>query len=434
MEWYHWRNVCATLVTFGRAIQGVSPYTVAIEPDAASCPTGYCDYARRRIAVNPTLFPGRPPKEQYALTRGLLVHEAGHRRFTSPGDRSGIVGLVTNCLEDQRVERLMSDSFAGLRPLVTFLSQVMYAAARPLDRASDSPGQVLAAILQARWAESLGEPLKGELSPRNQGRWQEVFPLARDAWSAPDTATVEGLARRIVEILGLSEEAVPDWVRDLQDRLGGLIGQRDGDDPAERPWPVTEAATGPQTEPLDQGLDALPSGEPAGAGRFAIEPQPYMALVEMVQPQVQELLEELSLAQAPARPEMHSRGSRLSIRQVLRHPDEPFLVESDHRRRPLTMTFRVVVDHSTSMNLPEGRRETRMAGAAAGAMMLHLFALEAGIEHQIAVTPQGVRLADLASGERGLALIAGLVPGLTWWEDMGKAIETQAAELVERPE
>lgn len=75
-----------------------------------------------------------------------------------------------------------------------------------------------------------------------------------------------------------------------------------------------------------------------------------------------------------------------------------------------------------------------MECVAEGAMMLHLFAVEASIDHQVVVTPNDVRLASLELGERGLALIAGLVPALTWWEDIGKTIETHCAELVQRPE
>jgi hypothetical protein len=66
------------------------------------------------------------------------------------------------------------------------------------------------------------------------------------------------------------------------------------------------------------------------------------------------------------------------------------------------------------MNLKSGRQESRLEGVAEGAMMLHLFALKAGLDHTIVVTPNDVTIADPESGERGLALIAGLVPALTW--------------------
>ena len=52
MEWYDWRNVCESLVTFGRAIQGVSPYTVVIEPDERSARQGT---ATSRSDVSPSI-------------------------------------------------------------------------------------------------------------------------------------------------------------------------------------------------------------------------------------------------------------------------------------------------------------------------------------------------------------------------------------------
>ena len=434
MEWYDWRNIRESLVTFGRAIQGVSPYTVVIEPDATKCPTAYCHYGKRRIAANPRLFPDRSPREQYSLTKSLLVHEAGHRRFTTLGKVPKLVHQVANLMEDQRIENLMSETFAGLRHLVTQLSQAMLADARPLDPLSTSPGQVLGAVLQARWAEQVGQPLKGSLSPGNQALWERVFPLAKAAWVAPDTATVEGIALEIITILGVTPDAVPRWVVELQERLGGLEGERTSDDVAEDGGAARGEHRGPDGVPPEKGFDALPSSGSAGCAEFPIEPKAYIDLVERVRAQVEELIEELSLARAPMLPEPDRRGSRLSVRELLRNPGEPFLTTGDDGKKVLTMTFRLIIDHSTSMNLTGETTKTRMESVAEGAMMLHLFALEAGIEHQVAVTPNDVRIADLESGERGLALIAGLVPALTWWEDLGKAIETHCAEMTQRPE
>jgi len=278
MEWYDWRNVRESLVTFGRAIQGVAPYTVVIEPDETKCPTGYCNFTKRRIAANPKLFPDRTPREQYGLTKALLVHEAGHRRFTTPGQMSGVVHLVSNLLEDERVERLMSDAFAGLRHLVMLLAQAMYLDAEPLDPATDSPGQVLAAILQARWAERVGKPLKGSLSSKNRELWERIMPVAREAWTAPDTAAVDLTAKRIVDILGLKDKDVPQWLLDLQDRLGGLEGERGNDDVAETGKGIADSSRD-SAEATDKGFDALPSSKAAGSAEFPIEPKPYIDLV-----------------------------------------------------------------------------------------------------------------------------------------------------------
>lgn len=66
--------------------------------------------------------------------------------------------------------------------------------------------------------------------------------------------------------------------------------------------------------------------------------------------------------------------------------------------------------------------------------MLHLVCLELGILHEVIVTPQQLKIADVSTGERGKALIAGLVPARCGYEDMGKAIEKHAVPMVNNPE
>ena len=205
MQWYEWRNVRERLVTFGRAVQGIAPYKVEIQTDGGKCPTAYCDYTHRVIAVNPSVLPEALPKEQYTLTRALLVHEAGHRRFTTPIKAGKLLHQVINILEDQRIEYLMCDSFSGLRHLIAFLAGAFYATSPSLSADDQTPGQVIAALLQIRWAEHLGLPLKGTLSAKNQALYERCLPLAKEAWSAPDTETVHTLAQQIIDILAMRE-------------------------------------------------------------------------------------------------------------------------------------------------------------------------------------------------------------------------------------
>src|SRR5262249_12029870 len=56
-----------------------------------------------------------------------------------------------------------------------------------------------------------------------------------------------------------------------------------------------------------------------------------------------------------------------------------------------------------------------------------------GIGHAVAVTPQQVVLADNAPGERGKALLAGLAPAKTDWEDVAKAIALHRRALLAEP-
>jgi len=424
VPWYEWRPVRQKLAAFGRAIQGVSPYGVVIEPDRARCPTGYCDFSRREIAVNPTCF-RLEPRDAYRATQALLVHEAGHRRFTTPARLSGPVAFVSNLLEDQRIETLMADQFAGLRPLVAYLAGLMYKRVRPVDPGSDDPVEVLGYILGLRWPTRLGKPVVGALSPRNRARWERMRPWVERAWHAESSVIVDRCAEEIVRLLGLRD--IPRWMRELQAPFGRIVGKRAKGDEAER-CVLASGTPGESGVPMDPGLPPLPDDHPEGKGKHAIAPAPYMALVRRLEPLVRELVEELSFEQALAEPVPCSRGTRLSIRQAIRTPGTPFLAAEEGVRAPPTLTFRLLVDHSTSMNWGQ-----RMRYAREGAMLMHLVAVELGVPHAIAVVPNDVRIADLESGERGLALIAGL-RGATAWEDIGLGIGTHGREMLQRKE
>jgi len=430
VPWYEWRNIRDKLITFGRAIQGVSPYRVVIEPDKKRCLSGYCNFTKREIAVNPDLFP-LSPKDQYQLTRAIIVHEAGHRRFTSPNKLSSLVHQIANILEDERIERQMCEEFAGVRWLIKRLSQKLYEKSKPIDEKSDSPGGVVAYFLQLRWAKRVGLPVKGGLSPKNQELWQKVESLVYEAWQAKSSGVVDRNAKEIVRILGLKESEIPEWVKDIMNKLGKAEGERAEGDEAEKAGERTQQdeSTGEaekEPEPFDG--DVPPNDQREGKGDEAIEPKPYIELEEKVKPLVQELIDELSWEEKPERWESAERGGRLSIREYLRDKSRPFLAEEAQGKAPPTLAVKVIIDHSASLNHLLGGK-TRIESIAEAVMALHRVCLELGIPHEVLVTPQGFKIADLNSGERGKALIAGLVPALCGYEDMGLAIKTYAVPM-----
>jgi len=201
--WYEREDVKDQLLIFGRGIQGVSPFDVILEPDPAKCHSGSCSFTDRRITVNPTLF-SAPDREQYLLTKGLLVHEAGHRRHTTPLYLPPITWEIANILEDERIENRMHEEFIGVQWLIMKLARRFYKDSRHLDPTSESPDEVVAYFLQLRWALRIGQPVKGALSPLNQQLWEEIKPLVFDAWHAANTESVNQLAEEITEILGLT--------------------------------------------------------------------------------------------------------------------------------------------------------------------------------------------------------------------------------------
>jgi hypothetical protein len=437
VPWYEWRHIRNRLLAHARAVQGVSPYRVVLEPDRSKCPSGYTNFSQRLIMVNPTMFEVTP-EEQYQLTKAVLCHEAGHRRFTTPSTLPSHVHFVANILEDDRVERVMEEEFAGVRSLLKKLSEELLNQALPLDPASEDPTQVLSYILQLRWAVRSGLWVKGELSPGNWSLWEQVSPLVQEAWSAESSLVCDRNAHEIIRILGITEPDIPQWLKELLEKLEAVEGTRGPGDVAENAAPRMDSpfnSDGADGEAFDG--EPVPHEHGAGTAEHLIEPQPYLELVDKVQPLVKRLVEELAVEDAAPPPGPAERGGRLSLRQHLRDPERPFILPPEDRPPSPTLAFRLVIDHSTSMNF-----EGRMEYAAQAAMLLHLAAVELAIPHQIIVAPDDIHIAGLDSpvlswskeAEMGLALIAGLVPAQTGWEDTGLAVSRHGAELAAMPQ
>jgi len=431
MPWYEWGNIIKKLISFGKAMQGISPYRVLVEADILKCRSGYCDFSNQEIAVNPALFPKLQPKDQYQLTKALLVHEAGHRRFTDPKELPPIIQQVANILEDERIERQMRNEFAGVRWLLTKLSKQLYKETKPIDETTDNPGEVIAYFLQLRWAAQIGKPVKGSLSAKNQDLWEKVKSLVFAAWEAETFDLVCKNAAEIVRILGFKIIVIPAWAIEILRKLGSLKGKRiDGD--------FTEITGGvilkdkrskseEKPEPFDG--EVLPNKSRAGKGSEAIPPKPYLELEERVKPLVKELIDELIVEEKPINLEPEERGGRFSVREYIRDESRPFLCEEGFAKTPPTINLKIIVDHSTSLNYGKVGRYTRIESMVQAIMTLHLVCLELGTPHEVIVTPQQVIIADLESGERGKALIAGLSPALCDYEDMGLAIKNHALPM-----
>jgi len=432
IPWYEWKNIRKRLIVFGKALQGISPYRVLIEADIKKCPTGYCNFTSREIAVNPNIF-SLPARDQYQLTKAILVHEAGHRRFTTSKKLSPLTDKVANILEDERIERQMCEEFVGVRWLVKKLSQIFYSQSEPINKVSNSPGEVVAYFLQLRWAKRIGKKVKGGLSKKNRELWQKVKPLVYEAWEAETSEVVEENAEEIVRILKLEESEIPAWVKEIMDKLGTTQGKRTKEDKAERTngtiYKPEKTEVG-ESEPKPFDGDIPPNDKKEGKGYEAIEPKPYIKLEEKVKPLVKELIDELSWEEVPCKLEPAERGGRLSVREYLRDKSSPFLTEDDKDKAPPTLALKVIIDHSASLNYGFGGK-TRMKSISEAVMTLHLVCFELGIPHEVLVTPQDIKIADLGSGERGKALISGLAPALCGYEDMGLAIKTYAVPMTE---
>ena len=204
IPWYEQEENKDQLTIFGRAIQGAFPYEVILESDPARCHGGYCSFNAKQIIVNPTLF-DTSEKEQYELTQALLVHEAGHKRHTTPAMLSVIIREISNILEDERIERRMCEEFVGIRWLIHKLAAKFYEEAKPINFNSDVSDEVISYFLQLRWAKRIGQPVKGTLSERNQILWKKVEPFVYESWDAMDSIIVNCNALKIANILSVNK-------------------------------------------------------------------------------------------------------------------------------------------------------------------------------------------------------------------------------------
>lgn len=202
VAWYEREEVKDRLMVFGRAVQGRDPYEIDIKPEPANCHGGCCSFAERRITVNPVLF-SVPPQEQYHLTKALLVHEAGHRRYTTLPILPEPAREIANIVEDERVERRMCQEFVGVRWLIDRLARQFYTQSRRISAQADSPSEIICYVLHLRWATRIEQPIKGQLSPRNQLLWKRIEPLVYESWDADCSGVVSRNAVAIAEALGL---------------------------------------------------------------------------------------------------------------------------------------------------------------------------------------------------------------------------------------
>lgn len=426
VRWYQWPSIERQLVTYGKSFLGPYAFAVELEDDPNLCLSGVCDFARRTITVNPRAHPG-PPRTQYLLTRGLLVHEVGHARYTTPRDgATPVVQQVTNVLEDERIERIMGGQFWSVRRALTALTRQCYRRALPLGHPRgelqdpDDPRWVVLAALQWRWAQRLGLPLNGRLSALNRRRWDQVKPLVERAWVAPDTGRVYDLAEQIVAILGL-EQPLPQC---LPVPVAPNRGTR-ADQAETRPSGGTDWQD-PGTSATDD--DELPA-EVATAGfgpeRLLAPPGPLLAAAE---PLASELVARLALPEVARTPEWTDRHGRLSLRAAIRSQDAtPFVMPAEPEPDPQSVAVGVLLDRSGSMD------GARMAAARVAAATLHLACAELEVWHGV-VAFEGAEwiLRSGDASERALARLAGL-PAITG-SCMSPAYEAILNEMTARPE
>lgn|GEM_PF-2200984 len=173
-------------------IASVDPRTriVRLNPDFATAPAGLA----RAVRHTPT----RMRDAIIQNIKGYLAHEAAHVRYSSEKPQ-GLLGQIWNSIEDERIERLMSQAHPDLAAIFTHIGDIHLT--RSWDSLRFDP---LEGVLAWRWAHD-HPTLRWQCS--DPETWARVQPHVEAAWVESDPDKVEEHARAILEALGLPEQA-----------------------------------------------------------------------------------------------------------------------------------------------------------------------------------------------------------------------------------
>jgi von Willebrand factor type A domain len=292
-----------------------------------SIPTALVSDEQRLVAVNP-IWPIIPKDAQIrflergrafhvAILRGFLSHEAGHVRFS--GEKpSGLLGDVWNSLEDERIEILICQDHEELTATFTMLGDLF---ATQAHRSGDMCGETIEGVLYWRWCHDQAQPL---WQAANEEQWRRVRLLVESAWKAPDSEEVTLIAKIILRVLEIPEDAPSDprfvWLT-ASGGEGKATRASNKDGASDEPLPPTLEG--------DTRLEQLAS--------ILVEVEPYVRdLSEALKPPARRLTPQ----------PMRSRG-RFSFERYKAGSERIFRAKPIHVKRPLELCL--CVDLSGSM-------------------------------------------------------------------------------------
>ncbi len=434
--WWIWRSVQTRLTKWTLLLLGGRKYTVEL---TTKIETGAHYPDLKRIEVNPEMFARESVDMQFRATQGLLLHEAGHARYTAawPDQKDNVLCELVNMLEDARIENCMGTAFPGGAPALQLLGDLVY---RDLHGGETKPEyKALLACLAWRWAHTrssereMFKRLKMQatdgLPASSLELWAKVRPLVEAAWHAPDTGEVIRLARDILKTLRIPESNPARRFKGVQ--RDGIPDKRDAADPA---WPAPD---GPAIE--GPGLDGAPAESKehhSGTGRSWSRPQPYIGLEDQAAPLARRLVAALQEPRPNVRPRPDATSGRYTYRLEQRDWERPFQRRAEIGRAPRSLALYLLVDWSSSMR-------GKAPGVKLALMALRLAAEQLRIPHAVTFFGAGrdaaphERLEPIVSfndrGEWPKALIAGYEPS-AGNEYLFAGLDLAIASLRERPE
>jgi hypothetical protein len=419
-------------------VRGRRRYTLSLSEQH---PLGATDTRRRLVLINPTQLDvpddaaarsgirhlppitatvanvahSRRDVFQQAVTVGLVEHEAGHIRHSGTKPSGQTLAWLWNALEDERQERLQALAHPELCDLFDFLGDTVWYGTESTDRLLDG-------CLLWRWEHDrpAHERKFRPSTPEDAELWQSrVRPLVERAWAADTSEQVTAIARQILQVLGLPDDApLPEHLPPSLCASGaGGAGEAGRRDASRTPPNIPPAAPAiPPGAQIPGQLGQVGGGAGSGAGHdpdhpAEADPEPLLAAVEGA-------ARDLARWLRPPTPHVRARPDpargELQLERALDGHARPF----DRKVGPAPAPSRawlLLIDLSGSMG--DARRpEQPLYGAVRAAMWLDRAAELAGVPLGILAFDDGerpIRIRSLASGPDRLARrrIAGMEAG-----------------------
>lgn len=335
-------------------------YTLTLDPDAKLIAA--VDPASKLVIVNPNLPTPRPgrlevrhepaPNERTAtILKALLAHEAAHVRYSCQKP-DGLLGQIWNSLEDERIERLIAQDHPDLESAFTHIGDTMLT-----NRKTQDPPSALEGCLLWRWLHDR-EP--GEWACREPAAWERVKPLVEAAWVAGSSEEVVSLSRRILDLLGVPQDAPAlndDELLGEPSATGGGEADEGGEE--------VEAPEAPGGTPGGAGVDREPAA-PFDPG--TVEQRRAELILAEVEGQARALASAL-LPPPEKRLPMSSRSrGRFDYGRHYQRSERPFQYRC--RSAPRQVEVRLLHDLSGSMGSASTPGSNQYVSIRA-AMMLH---------------------------------------------------------------
>ena len=438
IEWWDNPRNLQIMEGISRAYQGKGSFPTRLDTDEREI--AFTDFTRREVVYNPENIPKRTKVggsgrfeavDTFELCKGVVLHEACHRRFTDPIESTGEPWIDTlwNLLEDGRIEKVMITLHPYLEDYLLNLHNAVLSNIKPV------PDNVLHDIMI--------HSFRRRTHRRNRKLLDEdIEKLVDSSFDAEDSAETLEIAKEIASILGI--ESKPDeQIPDGMPQCGHGHGDRDVDDgPAEK---LKDFEVDDDGNPVDSNMedwaDVKKAKMPGPMEAKPIHPDGSRYDDNVLVPvdakdlwgHAKKLVEPFKKAlEVIDKTEVYEpsrSGGKLKVQQWIKDNELPFRRSQIVNGLP-PIAVGVIVDCSTSMYQEETCRYVSVL-----AMALYMACHESDTTCRVVTAPGGIEACtNKTVPSIALPMIAGMSHPWAGYEQMSKVLGWQGEWLDEQEE